>query len=216
MRVERLSPSAAHALVERNEALLLDVRPPAAFARGHAAGALSVPFSPRGLAARVRVALPSTAPIVLVAPDDATAEAAAMQLAQGGIAVRGVVAGGFEAWRAAGLAESTVGEIDVDELPRLGSDATVIDVREPLEWTTGHVPGALLVPLGTLRYAVSHLPRRGRVITICEAGVRSCTAASILTAAGFADVAHVPAGSSGYRRSGLPLAFPKADEVIAR
>jgi len=216
MRVERLSPSAAHALVERNEALLLDVRPPAAFAHGHAAGALSVPFSPRGLAARVRVALPSTAPIVLVAPDDATAEAAAMQLADGGIAVRSVVAGGFEAWRAAGLAESAVGEIDVDELPRLGSDATVIDVREPLEWTTGHVPGALLVPLGTLRYALSHLPRRGRVITICEAGIRSCTAASILAAAGFADVAHVPAGSSRYRRSGLPLAFPKEDEVIAR
>lgn len=216
MRLEALSPSSAHALAARDEAVLLDVRPPAAFAHGHPAGAIAVPFSPRGLAARVGVALPASVPIVLVAPDDATAEAAARQLAAEGIPVRGVLAGGLEAWRAAGLAGSFVGEIDVDEFPRLARDATVIDVREPLEWATGHVPGALLVPLGTLRDALPHLPRPGRVITICEAGVRSCTAASILAAAGFADVAHVPAGSSGYRRSGLPLAFPQEDEVITR
>lgn len=215
MRLEAVSPASAHALAERHGAVLLDIRTAGAFAPGHPAGALSVPFSSRGLAARVRVALPSSADIVLVAPDAPTADAAATQLAEDGLAVRGVLAGGLEAWRAAGLAESTVGEIDIDELPRLGSDATVIDVREPLEWTTGHVPGALLVPLAALRDALPSLPRRGRMIAICEAGVRSCTAASILGAAGFVDVAHVPAGSAGYRRSGLPLAFP-SEEIPAR
>ena len=76
-------------------------------------------------------------------------------------------------------------------------------------------PGALLVPLGRLRDAMVSIPRGRHVVTICEAGVRSCTAASLLSAAGFADVAHVPAGSAGYRRSGLPLAFP-SEEVLAR
>jgi rhodanese-related sulfurtransferase len=89
----------------------------------------------------------------------------------------------------------------------------VVDVREPVEWTTGHVPGALLIPLGTLGSALPAVPRDRPIVTICEAGVRSCTAASILAAAGFTDVAHVPAGSSGYRRSGLPLAFPDPQEV---
>ncbi len=73
--------------------------------------------------------------------------------------------------------------------------------------------GAQLIPLGTLRSALPSIARERRVIAICEAGVRSCTAASILEAAGFADVAHVPGGSSGYRRAGLPLAFPTAEEA---
>jgi rhodanese-related sulfurtransferase len=75
------------------------------------------------------------------------------------------------------------------------------------------VPGALLISLGTLRGALPAVPRDQPIVTICEAGVRSSTAASILEAAGFTAVAHVPAGSSGYRRSGLRLEFPTAEEV---
>jgi len=216
VKLEALSPSSTHELVKRQQALLLDVRPPVAFARGHAAGSLSVPFSPRGLALRVGVVLPSSLPAVLVASDEPTAIAAAVQLAEADIALRGFLAGGLEAWRAAGLAEAAVGEVEVDGLARLSGDTTLIDVREPLEWMTGHVPGALLVPLGALREALPSLPRGVSLITICEAGIRSCTAASILAAAGFAEVAHVPAGTGGYRRAGLPLAFPTPDEATVR
>lgn len=215
MTLVAIGSATARVLAEGGEAVLLDLRLPAAFARGHAAGALSVPFSPRGLGARVRVVLPPGTRVVLVAPDTATAEAAAAQLTEASLTVRGVLNGGPDAWRAAGLPEAAIGEVAVDEVPRLANGATVIDVREPLEWATGYVPCALLVPLGTLRDALPSISRKRPVITICEAGVRSCTAASILAAAGFEDVAHVPAGSSGYRRSGLPLAFP-SEEVAAR
>ncbi len=214
MKPPTTSPATARALADRGQATLVDVRSPADFARGHPAGALSVPFSPRGLGARVRVALPPSVAVVLVAADAQT-EAATAQLAEAGVAVRGVLEGGYAAWRAAGLPSARVREIAIDELPRLEGTATVVDVREPLEWTTGHVPGALLVPLGRLRVALSFIPRDRPVVAICEAGVRSCTAASILAAAGFVDVAHVPGGSSAYRRSGLPLAFP-SEEVVAR
>jgi hydroxyacylglutathione hydrolase len=215
MTLAAISPAAARALAERGEVTLIDLRPPAAFARGHPAGALAVPFSPRGLAARVRVALSSDSAVLLIAPDAATGEAAATQLRKAGMVARGLLEGGFEAWQAAGLPATVVREVEIDELPRLADVATVIDVREPLEWTTGHVPGALLVPLGRLRDGVASIPRDRAVIAICEAGIRSSTAASILGAAGFADVAHVPVGSAGYRRSGLPLAFP-SEEVLAR
>jgi hydroxyacylglutathione hydrolase len=215
MTPEAVAPARARALAQRGEAVLLDIRSPAAFSSAHAAGALSVPFSPRGLAARVRVAEPFGAAVLLVAPDDATGVAAAAELVEGGVAVRGMLDGGFDAWRAARLPEASIEEVAIDELQRVWESATVIDVREPLEWTTGHVPGARLVPLGRIREAISSIPRGRPLIVICEAGVRSCTAASILAAAGLEDVAHVPAGSSGYRASGLPLAFP-AEETLAR
>ncbi|MBI2983360.1 MAG: rhodanese-like domain-containing protein, partial [Chloroflexi bacterium] len=180
MRIGRVSPAAALALAQREEAVLLDLREPAAFARGHPAGALSVLFSPRGLGLRARAALPPGAAVVLVAPDEGTGEAAAVQLVEAGVAVRGILEGGSEAWRAARLPEAAVSEVAVDELPRLAEVATVVDVREPLEWATGHVPGALLIPLGRLREAIPSVPRDRPVVAICEAGVRSCTAASIL------------------------------------
>jgi hydroxyacylglutathione hydrolase len=213
--VEALSPAATHELQQRGAAVLVDLRPPAVFADSHPAGALSVPFSPRGLARRVRVALPSAGPaIALVAPDRATAEDAAAQLGAEGIAVQGTVEGGFGAWHAAGLPKTSLAEVALDELTRLTGQDTVVDVREPLEWTTGHVPGALLIPLGTLRDQLASIPRDGRVIVICEAGVRSSTAASILASSGFPVVAHVPAGSSGYRKSGLPLQFHAQEAVV--
>lgn len=200
------------ALAEKNVTVLLDVRSPAEFAHRHAIGALSVPFSPRGLARRVGAVLLRGASVIIIAPEDGSAEAAAEQLAGDGIGVLGVLAGGFPAWRAAGFPDAGIREVAVEELPGRPPDVTVIDVREPLEWETGHVPGARLVPLAALRDALPSIPRHAPVVAICEAGIRSCTAASILAAAGIADVAHVPAGSSGYRRAGLPLAFPAPEE----
>ncbi len=213
MTIAAISPRSARASAEQADAVVLDLHPPAAFARAHPVGALSVPFSARGLAERVRVALPPRADVILIAPDDATAEAAAAQLAAAGIAVRGVLEGGLDAWIAATLPVASLAEVAVDELPRRSPAVTVLDVREPVEWATGYVPGALRVPLGRLREELATIPREGRVVTICEAGVRSCVAASILASEGFSNVAHVPAGTSGYRRAGLPLAFPTPQEV---
>lgn len=215
MRLERLSPAAVRALEDRGEVVLIDLRAAPDFATGHVAGSVAVPFSKRGLDVRVQAVLRRGSSAVLVAPDEATAEAAAAQLEDAGVPLRGMLEGGFAAWRDSGFPRSSLREIAVDELPRLGAGSTIVDVREPLEWTTGHVPGALLIPLGELRDTLHSIPRDRPVITICEAGVRSCTAASLLASAGFTKVAHVPAGSSGYRSSRLPLAFPAA-EVGAR
>jgi rhodanese-related sulfurtransferase len=150
--------------------------------------------------------LPPPARLVLVAPDPESAEVARAQLAEGGYEVADVV--GSDAVPA----DASLDEIAVSELARLAADggAAVIDVREPEEWATGHVPGALLISLGRLRDELDRVPRSRRAIVICEAGVRSCTAASLLLAQR-ADVAHVPAGTSGYRRAGLPLEFTPAE-----
>lgn len=207
MTARVLTSADVGALVQRGEATLIDLRPPAEFARGHAAGAVSVPFSQAGLGRRVAAVTPRGRRLVLVAADDALAPAAAEALSSEGLAVAGVLAGGASAWRTAGLPERALGEIDVAELAA-ARDVTVVDVREPIEWATGHVPGALLIRLAELPRELSRVPRDRPVAVICEAGVRSCTGASLLLAAGLEDVAHVPAGTAGYRRSGLPLEFP--------
>ena len=58
--------------------------------------------------------------------------------------------------------------------------AMVIDVCEPFEYVTGHVPGAALVPLGHLPSRTADLPRTAPVYVICASGNRSLAAADFL------------------------------------
>ncbi|BBL79949.1 hypothetical protein RxyAA322_18030 [Rubrobacter xylanophilus] len=41
---------------------------------------------------------------------------------------------------------------EVHEALRSGEDITVVDVREPKEWSRGHIPGAKHIPHGVLEY----------------------------------------------------------------
>jgi rhodanese-related sulfurtransferase len=49
-------------------------------------------------------------------------------------------------------------------------EVTVIDVREPMEFATGHIAGSLNVPLS--RLAQADLPR-GPLVLVCQSGNRS-------------------------------------------
>jgi len=82
--------------------------------------------------------------------------------------------------------------------------AVVIDVREPLEYVTGHVPGARLVPLYRLPNVVADLPRTAPVYVICASGNRSLAAADFLAHAGIRAYS-VAGGTGGWRRTGRPV-----------
>src|SRR6202158_3139062 len=76
-------------------------------------------------------------------------------------------------------------EVDVQEFAvaqRRG--ALVLDVREPSEYVDGHVPGAKLVPLGSLPARIDELPRHEPIYVICASGSRSRAAAALLASAG--------------------------------
>ena len=207
MALEEIKAAAALRMSEGASAALVDIRPPDAFARGHLKGALSIPFSPRGFAARAWTIAPGGKPLVLVGDDAQKLDAAAAQAVGGGISVAGVVTGEPGAWARDGVPVQSTGLVSTAALrERLATDGVrVLDVREPMEWETGHVPGAILIPLGELRARMGELDRRHPLLVICESGTRSSSAASILQAAGFADVANVIEGTAGCRRAGLEL-----------
>jgi len=65
---------------------------------------------------------------------------------------------------------------------------TLLDVRQPKEYEKGHLPGAVLIPVGELDERVSELDPAKPTIVYCASGVRSRAAASILVKAGFGEV----------------------------
>lgn len=95
-----------------------------------------------------------------------------------------------------------VPEIDIDEAARRhGAGVPVIDVREPDEYVAGHVPGAPLIPLGSVADRVSEFPTDGEVLIICRSGGRSRTAAEFLRGRGI-DAVNIDGGTDGWIAAG--------------
>ncbi len=93
-------------------------------------------------------------------------------------------------------------EIDVDELARhLAGSVRVIDVREPDEYESGHVPGAISIPLGTVPDHLDAFRDEGTTYVICHAGGRSRTACEYAAAHGI-DAVNVDGGTAAWAASG--------------
>ena len=100
-----------------------------------------------------------------------------------------------------------VAEIDVEALERRSPDAVVLDVREPEEYTHGHVPGAINLPQAELASRLEELPPDRPLLTICRSGSRSLRTAQFLKQAGFDRVVSVKGGTEAWRTTGKQLAF---------
>ena len=105
-------------------------------------------------------------------------------------------------------------EVDLGTFAAAHADgALVIDVREPYEYADGHVPGAKLIPLGSLPHQAGGLAGAdGPVCVICASGNRSWTAAQFLARRGI-DAKSVAEGTTGWMASGLPVVFGHRENV---
>ena len=111
------------------------------------------------------------------------------------------------------LAElNEVRQLSLDEVhARLKTDPAplLLDVREPEEYTgeLGHIPGSQLIPLKELSQRVSELNayRDTPIIVVCRAGVRSTTAAAMLTGMGFSQVLNLKGGMLDWNDEGLAV-----------
>ena len=77
---------------------------------------------------------------------------------------------------------------DLADLWDAGVPLTLIDVREAAEWASGHLEGALHIPLGELLTrsdALDQIDRTKLTVLYCQHGIRSARAVSFLQAHGF-------------------------------
>jgi sulfur dioxygenase len=85
----------------------------------------------------------------------------------------------------------------------------LLDVRERVEFDgeLGHIPGAMLIPLRDLPARVGELEahKERPIIAVCRSGVRSTTAAAILTGLGFESVSNLKGGMLEWRELGFEV-----------
>ena len=195
----------------RRGAAMLDTRSKEDFVARHIQGAANLPADDQ-LSNRVGFVLPPDVPLILLVNDETEYREVVLSLARVGYEnVIGYLEGGLRAWEAYGLPVTSgdVQDLQPVELQALLKDGvrpTVVDVREPWEYKTGHVTGSKLIPLGQLAQRLNELDPEQPVAVICQSGSRSQSAAALLAQKGFKKIYNVVGGMSAWQMSGLEIA----------
>jgi len=211
-----LSPDAVERAAQAG-AVLLDVRPSAAYGAAHLPGSLNIGLGGQ-FASWAGTLIPAGARIVVIAEDEAGAREAAVRLARVGLdSLDGHLGGGVAAWDRAGRPLAARPQITVDELAarrREEPGLQVVDVRRKGEFASGHVPGARHLPLDQLERDRAALDRARPTAVICAGGYRSSAAGSLLERHGFADLVDVVGGTSAWIAAGHEVEKEGAGECV--
>lgn len=171
-------------------AVLVDARPVADYARAHIPGAVSIPLRAQ-FATWLGWLIPADTPIIVVRNEDQNLAELIWQALNIGVErLVGELAGGTDAWAAAGhptAGTRLLGPAEIDQQHRM------LDVRQEAEFTAGHLPGAVHVELGSLAQTAAALPHAPTLV-MCGHGERAAGAASLLERAGHHDVAVLEGG----------------------
>lgn len=96
-------------------------------------------------------------------------------------------------------------EVDLDTFAAAhAAGAVVLDVRNPDEYESGHVSGAVLIPLGELGDRQDEIPEGDPVYVICALGGRSLQATKAMVGAGWHALS-VAGGTKGWIGQGRPI-----------
>jgi hydroxyacylglutathione hydrolase len=190
-------PAPAVQDLRENGAVVVDARPARAYSRVHIPGALSIPLRAQ-FATWLGWLVPPETPIVVVRnPDQDLAELVWQALNIGVDRLVGELAGGIDAWVAAGHPTATIRLIEPGEVD---GRRRVLDVRQDSEFAAGHLPGAVHIELGALAQATRDLPIEPTLLT-CGHGERAMGAASLLERAGHHDLTVLAGGPNDWARA---------------
>ncbi len=97
------------------------------------------------------------------------------------------------------------------ELARLikqGEAPQVLDVRSGFEYRSGHIPGALHLPMFKLMLRLARLPadREATYVLTCEHGPRAMMVQGLMERRGYQHLVLLDGHMHGWRRLNLPLA----------
>jgi rhodanese-related sulfurtransferase len=101
------------------------------------------------------------------------------------------------------------------QAPDVPDGAWLLDVREPAEWTAGHVPWARHIPIGQVGARSTEIPQDQVVYVICRSGARSAHVVQALAGAGWQAV-NVAGGMQDWAAAGRPMISDSgSDPVVA-
>lgn len=205
----------------RKEALIVDTRAAERFASGHVPGTLNIPLG-KSFLNWMGAFVPEDRDFSLIteADNDEGIKAILHDLCKIGLTrVRGVFRGDvIREWKARGGRLDTVAQLhpaDI-ETSAVSSHPQIVDVRSPEEWSHGHLPGALHIPLAALPEKLSELDASAPIVLHCKGGGRSSIAASFLQSKGMSNVSNLAGGYEAWVKQGFTTVGDKPERDMDR
>jgi glyoxylase-like metal-dependent hydrolase (beta-lactamase superfamily II)/rhodanese-related sulfurtransferase len=202
------SPEAVQKM-QRGGHLILDTRGAAQYGTGHIPGSLNIGLVGQ-FASWAGTLIKPDVPLLIVAEDFDSVCEARTRLARVGLErVSGYLRDGVLAWYQAGLPLAVTEQISVHELrQRIDEQSieTVVDVRRPPEWNSGHIERAIHMPLNHLSESALALNRDAKIAVVCAGGYRSAIGCSLLEQLGFRKITNVAGGMTAWNNAKLAVA----------
>ena len=191
--VPELDADAIARSLQADEAVFVDTRDHAQVSQGTVAGALNIPAPDKAASFGAWAYDPDREqrPLVLLAPDTATADAIRDHLLRVGI---DHVAGFTR--DVTGLPQSTPARIAPADLEEFDA-ALVLDVRSKSEHAGASIPGSVQLSAGRILWQLAELPADGTIVSYCQTGARNSVASSVLRREGF-DVVELDGSYAGW------------------
>ena len=192
------------------KALVIDTRAADKFAAGHLPGTLNIPLG-KSFLNWTGALVPDDRDFYLIteAQSDDGTKPVLDDLAKVGLTR---VAGFF---RSDILHDWKSKHANLEQVPQLNSSqlhgmlgrkpVQVVDVRAPDEWSRGHLPGAIHIPLAALPERVGELDASVPIVLHCKGGGRSSIATSFLQARGVGTVSNLAGGYEGWLAEGFEV-----------
>ena len=191
-------------------AMVIDTRPAAKFASGHVPGTLNIPLGKSFLNwSGALVPEDRDFHVITEAESDDAVKQTLGDLCKVGLTrVRSVFqADVLHEWTSRRGALEKVAQLDAPALNKLAgkNGLQIVDVRSPEEWSHGHMPGAIHIPLAQLPDRVGELDASAPVVLHCKGGGRSSIATSFLQSRGISDVSNLAGGFDAWVAQGFKV-----------
>jgi len=195
--------------------IVVDTRTAQRFAAGHVPGTISIPLN-KSFLNWSGALIPSDRDFYILSDhdsDEAIKEILAELCKIGLTRVRGIFPGVVvHDWKTRHGNLEQLEQLTPDELERLETrnGVQIVDVRNPDEWSHGHLPGAIHIPLAALPDRLGELDPSRPVVLHCKGGGRSAIATSLHQARGMSNVSNLTGGYEAWVAHGLETTTEKA------
>lgn len=203
---------------KEDDTIILDTRHSDSFTQGFVPGSVSIGLNGR-FAEWAGSLLPFDKHLLLVTEPGKEKETIVRLARVGFDKIEGHLAGGYEAWVAAGEKTDMVIDVEADELAMdipFDSSLVVVDVRKETEYADGHIREALNMPLVTLTDpgSMADLDDNHNIYVHCAGGYRSVVACSLLKREGIHNIRNVVGGWGKIKEMPDKFEIEKSSEVL--
>src|SRR5207248_3563248 len=192
-----------------SKTMVVDCRPAQKFAAGHIPGTLNIPLS-KSFLNWMGAFVPEDRDLYLITESDSddALKSIFQELCKIGITrVRGIFRSDvLQDWKSRDQDVEKVAQLDPAAVDKLAAanHVQIVDVRNPDEWSKGHLPGAKHIPLAALPEKLGELDPAAPIVLHCKGGGRSSIATSLLQSQGFAKVSNLVGGYEAWVAAGFP------------